>query len=126
MAETFVSQNGYNFCGKCNDERDLTMMIRSDSGFLVDSIECLDCILQKFSDSLDEFRDNEEIMESIKPELSRTKKTAMKLFKLDDPDVLKKKIEELEHKIEVLQELLDRPDNAGAKFGYEQCAKLLQ
>ena len=33
---------------------------------------------------------------------------------------------ELEHKVKVMQELLDRPDNAGAKFGYEQCAKLLQ
>src|SRR6478609_6694563 len=118
MAETFVSQNGYNFCNYCNDERDLIMTIPSSNSFGTYGLECLNCVLQKFSDSLDEFRDDEELMEIMKPELSRTKKTAMKLFKLDDPDVLKKKIEELEHKIEVLQELLDRPDNAGAKFGY--------
>ena|SRR6478609_2620443 len=125
MAETFVYQNSFQFCKNCNDERDLTMKIPSDC-FGSYQLECMNCVLQKFTDELDEYRDNENLMEAIKPELSRTKKTAMKLFKLDDPDVLKKKIEELEHKIEVLQELLDRPDNAGAKFGYEQCAKLLQ
>src|SRR6478609_5112180 len=123
MAETFVYQNSFQFCKNCNDERDLTMTIPSFGTY---RLECLNCVLQKFTDELDEYRDNENLMEAIKPELSRTKKTAMKLFKLDDPEVLKKKIEELEHKIEVLQELLDRPDNAGAKFGYEQCAKLLQ
>jgi len=59
----------------------------------ISGLEYLDCILQKFSDELDKFRDDEEIMESIKPELSRTKKTAMKLFNIDDPEVLKRKIE---------------------------------
>ena len=97
MAETFVYQNHYNFCGKCNDERDLTMAIPSISYGTYGPLECLNCVLQKFSDELDQYRDNENLMESIKPELSRTKKTAMKLFKLDDPDVLKRKIEELEN-----------------------------
>jgi hypothetical protein len=36
------------------------------------------------------------------------------------------KLKDLENKVEILQELLDRPGNAGAKYGYEQCAKLLQ
>lgn len=35
-------------------------------------------------------------------------------------------VKDLEQKVEVLQELLDRPGNAGAKYGYDTCAKLLQ
>lgn len=33
--------------------------------------------------------------------------------------------EELKHKINILEELVDRPDGAGCKFGYDQIAKVL-
>jgi len=46
-----------------------------------------------------------------------------------DPEVvsdLRHQIDNLQHQVEVLQELLDRPGNAGMKYGWEQCAQLLQ
>jgi hypothetical protein len=48
------------------------------------------------------------------------------LICLEEVSTWNDKVKELENKVEILQELLDRPGNAGAKYGYDQCAKLLQ
>jgi hypothetical protein len=48
------------------------------------------------------------------------------LISLEEAGTWNDKVKNLENNVEILQELLDKPGNAGAKYGYDQCAKLLQ